>query len=814
MRLVDNLTKKKYKSYNGAPKWLKQAYRNSAKHKVRYKPITTLKPLSPDNGSMKWSELGLASPLGSIAEEMTSSDFPFSHQQETITSLLSEESSHRPIILRGGTGSGKTLAFLLPAISLILQGTIDFVVVFYPMKQLIEDQYFNLKVLLSKVHEQTGKFITAKTYHGEQGLSEEEQKAWKKELEETEQHPPNILLATFDKVFYQLIHNQEKNCLLHSKIKDAQYLVFDEIHALKGLPAAYIHYFLLVHRMRNHGCRIILSTATIAEIEGFSRTFLAPKTDLDNNFGAAIIESNPVRGKIEVRAIMSESFLPLLTMIEKELPKGTVAFVFVDSKRKIEQYANNLGLILKKNQALYDSGKICVLHANLHPKVRKQALMDVRDGKVMFVITSAVSELGLNFNNIQTIINVGWPVSGKDGLLQRIARERSKPSEHKVIYLVFDLENPRDQLYYSNLLIIKKILDDYQCTPILYPERNHKVIATTIVLLLVYGYKYYNEIISFFGNDMKLNVERSMTVLLCQAIIQKNGQVLLLVSTDSKAFKRLIARSIRAIAEHWMIIFQDGMTERIIGFFSQEEIIRGGLPGNIILINKVPYIVKSIDNKKRKIFVGLAMILSTKQSLPNNVIASPKIMMGLFPKKRRLSSGLTLQLGKLTVIKRPKLIAKFLPDNSKNYFQHYPPTDSEKTIYTFEEKSYGLLININEVFQDSLLSLFAKNTQKVLAVLSLVLKTQIEITLQMPQSELVVAYNETQFAIYDRGGENGNTYYLFKEWQTIVEQAIKRLEGCSCLDGCEKCYGRDFTKLLPRGKSKPILKQLLAWLKE
>jgi len=799
---------------DGAPNWLKQAYRESAKHKVRFKPITTLKSLSPDNGSMKWSELGLAPPLRVIAEEMTSSDFPFSHQQDTIINLLSEENSHRPIILRGGTGSGKTLAFLLPAISLILQGKIDFVVVFYPMKQLIEDQFFNLKKILLKIFEQTGKQITTKTYHGEQGLNEEEQKAWEKELLETEQNPPNILLATFDKVFYQLIHNQEKECILHNKIKDAKYIVFDEIHALKGLPAAYILFFLLVHKMRNPSCRVILSTATIAEIEKFSKEFLTPKTELDNNYDATVIESNPVRGTIDVRAIMSESFLPLLTMVEKELPKGTVAFVFVDSKRKIEQYANQLGLSLKKDQAFYDSGKICVLHANLHPKIRKQALMDVREGKVKFVITSAVSELGLNLSNVQTIINVGWPVSGKDGLLQRIARERSKPDEHKVIYLVFDLENPRDKLYYSNLSIIKEILEENQCTPMLFPERNHKVIATTIVLLLVYGFKNYNEIISFFGNDMKLDVERTMTILLCQAIIQKNGQVLSLVGSDTKAFKRLIAGSIRAIAEQWKIIFQEGMTERTIGFLSQKEVVRGGLEGNIILINKVPYLVKDFDKKNKKIFVGLVTIPMTNQSLPRNILASPIVTMGLFPKKKRLSSGVTLLLGKLTVTEGPKLIAKFVPNESKNYFQYVPPTDSERSKYIFDEKSYGLLINISEVFQDPLLSLFTSKTKEMLACLSLVLKTQVELSIQIPQSELAVVYNESQFAIYDRGGENGNVQYLSKKWQTIVKQTIKRLDSCSCLDGCEKCYGRDFTKLLPRGKSKAILKQLLAWLKK
>ncbi len=782
-------------------------------HKVRYKPITTLKPLSPENGSKKWIELGLALALGNIAAEITGNDFPFSHQQETIAKLLSNEVGQRPIILRGGTGSGKTLAFLLPAISLVLQGKIDFVVIFYPMKQLIEDQLFNLKKLLLRIYEQMGMLITTKTYHGEKGLNVEEKIAWEKELRETERNPPNILLATFDKVFYQLINNHEKKCLLLNKIKDANYLVFDEIHALKGLPAAFIHYFLLVHKMRNPECRIILSTATISEIEQFREQFLSSKSVSYVIPKAEIIENNPVRGTIDVRAVMSESFLPLLMMVKKELHEGQIAFVFVDSKKKIEQYANKLGLVLQKNQAIYDSGSICVLHANLHQKIRKKALIDARNGKVKFVLTSAVSELGLNLSNVQTIINVGWPVSGKDGLLQRIARERSKPNEHKIVYLVFDLENPRDKLYYSNLSLIKEILEDYQCTPMLYPEKNQKVITTTVILLLIYGYNNCNEIISFFGKELKQIVEKSITILLCHAIIQKNDQLLLLVEIGSVAFRKLVAGSIRAITENWTIIFNEGLEKRILGFHSPQEIIRGGLPGNVVLINKIPYLVKSFDRKKQEIRVGLVTIPMTLPNLPSNALASPSIRMGLYPKNRRLSSGLIYQLGELTITKKPKLIAKYTP-NRKDFFQYQALDDSEISVYTIEEKSTGILVNIGNIFQDPLLSHYSNKAKELLASLALVLKTQIELTLQIRQNEIAVAYNELQFAFYDKGGGNGNMNYLFQELQVVVEQSVIRLEQCNCLDGCEKCFGRDFTKLLPRGKSKQILKQLLTWLKD
>lgn len=153
-----NLTihRKNSNSKNGAPRWLQQAFQAESKNIVRYKPITTLKPLSPVKGTKSWRELGLTPPLGEVASEITGSAYPYKHQQKTIESVLTAtEAKRKPIILRGGTGSGKSLAFLLPALSLILMGVLDFVIVFYPMKQLIEDQFYNLKKLLTKIYERT-----------------------------------------------------------------------------------------------------------------------------------------------------------------------------------------------------------------------------------------------------------------------------------------------------------------------------------------------------------------------------------------------------------------------------------------------------------------------------------------------------------------------------------------------------------------------------------------------------------------------------------------------------------------------------------
>lgn len=206
-------------------------------------------PLNPP-GAIKWQTLAKLPPsfptvektttwlellppamdyLAKILEKITGSAHPFQHQKEAIRTLLSTKQPLKNrdsgIIINGGTQSGKTISFLVPGIAKLLQGVespeetegLDFLVIFYPTKQLLQDQYSRIKELLIAIERETGKRLTCKVYSGDIGQSEgndpRARAAEARELRETEENPPNILLATFDKVWYQLITGQESTLL-------------------------------------------------------------------------------------------------------------------------------------------------------------------------------------------------------------------------------------------------------------------------------------------------------------------------------------------------------------------------------------------------------------------------------------------------------------------------------------------------------------------------------------------------------------------------------------------------------------------------
>ena len=104
----------------------------------------------------------------------------------------------------------------------------------------------------------------------------------------------------------------------------------------------------------------------------------------------------------------------------------------------------------------------------------------------------------MNISNVQTVVNIGIPITQKDGIVQRFARNRSNPSERRVNFCIFDLANSRDNFYWHHLEILRTILETNACNPILYPKQNPKIIAGLLVLHLRYGIYDYQEIMSFF----------------------------------------------------------------------------------------------------------------------------------------------------------------------------------------------------------------------------------------------------------------------------------------------------------------------------
>ncbi|MHA1126283.1 MAG: DEAD/DEAH box helicase [Candidatus Heimdallarchaeota archaeon] len=631
--------------------------------------------------NLTWQELlpSNAQLLAEVVEEITGSANPYEHQEQAIKHLLNI-SAKSNLIINGGTFSGKSISFIIPGIVKQLNNETDFVVIFYPSKQLLLDQFERVKEYLVKLEEKSGIRLTCKMYSGDIGKTSKSNHriapVHQEELDATEQNPPNILLATFDKVWFQ-VKKGKKNPLI-DKIMAAQYIVFDEIHAFDGYAAANIKGFIAIHKKVNPRSQFVLSSATIANVEGFRDDFLPT---------AKIITCPPVRGEQEFLGTTIDHAVSLLAELWKELETmpGKVCLVFLDSKEDIEFLTNQLCQKLKEDDPFFDKETVEIIHADLPYYHRKRVLDEIRKevrNKIRIVISSSVLELGVNIPNIQVVINIGIPITQKDGIVQRFARNRSVPGERRVNVFLFDLSKQRDSFYWNHRGILKEILETNACNPILYPKQNPMILAGQIILHLRYGIIDFGEIMQFFldqGTEVYRLARLQYTKLVSLMVLKKevDGKILFTSQGEKKLIvqakkkNHLIPFSIRAIKNNWSIekirktsSGWHGNSTTSLGKISTRGVLKKGLPGNIITRNKEQFLVTEIDQQSRIVYVKK---LITKEnsfysSRFNNRLFDPQITIDVFPKKVKGTKIVDIGFGQVFIKQQPAALVNSNPD--------------------------------------------------------------------------------------------------------------------------------------------------------
>ena len=767
--------------------------------------------------------------LAEVIESLVGSAHPFEHQEKAIKHLLrtTNQKKKNDLIINGGTFSGKSLSFIVPGIIKQLNEETDFVVIFYPSKQLLLDQFERVKEYLVKLEERSGTRLTCKMYSGDIGKTITTNQATQRELLETEQKPPNILLATFDKFWYHMITGK-KNPLLE-KIITSQYIVFDEIHAFEGFAAAIIKGFTKVHKIKNPTSQIILSSATIDNVDGFRDDFLP---------SANIITCPPVRGEQEFLGTTIDHTVSLLAELWEELETmpGKFCLVFLDSKEDIEFLTERLCKKLKQKYPYFDDETVAMIHADLPYNQRKKILDETRKESINIIrllLSSSVLELGVNIPNVQVVINIGIPITQKDGIIQRFARNRSVPGEKRVNVFIFDLSKKRDSFYWNHKEILAQILETNACNPILYPKQNPKILAGLFILHLRYGITDFEEIMKFFLDESVLVYEYARlqyTKLVSLMVLKKEQGKILFTSQGenillehAKKKNVLIPFSIRAIKTNWSIQQIQGISSGwhtnqtiSLGKISSRDVLKKGLPGNIIVRNKQQFLVTDIDHHRKIIFVKSLITRDKSYSSITrlaNRLFDPKMTIGVFPKTVKGTKLVDINFGQVFIQRKPGAIVNSSPEElaiyhietgkKKDYFwQELTQQQSEE--FAITENSDGIVFTL----KTDLPKTKEITTKKTLEYLGRILQIEIENVLSIPANEFAIAFNPNQLAIYDKGDPNGNSEYLFLHLQKIAKQAYKRLSNCYCARGCKNCYG-EIIGLLPEGM-KDCLKTLIS----
>ena len=340
---------------------------------------------------------------------------PRAHQLE----LLARAREDRPVLLIAPTGGGKTLAGFLPSLvelhssgakKMARAGRGLHTLYISPLKALAVDIARNLETPVREM----GLPIRIETRTGDTPTSRRQRQR---------RDPPDILLTT-----------PEQLALLLASA-DAPYLfgtlkrvVLDELHALvtskRGdlLSLGMARLFRLAPSMRAVGL-----SATVADPEDLAR-FLVPQPESGEARADLVIADGGAEP--DVSMLEPGEYLPwaghsarhAFPQLYGLIRQHRMTLVFVNTRSQAEMIFHALWTLNE------DSLPIALHHGSLDVEQRRKVEAAMAGGKLRAVVCTSSLDLGIDWGDIDLVINVGAP-KGASRLLQRIGRANHRLDE-------------------------------------------------------------------------------------------------------------------------------------------------------------------------------------------------------------------------------------------------------------------------------------------------------------------------------------------------------------------------------------------------
>jgi ATP-dependent Lhr-like helicase len=331
---------------------------------------------------------------------------PRRHQLE----LLDRARAGRSALLVAATGAGKTLAGFLPTICDLAENPAEGLHSLYisPLKALAVDVQRNLLTPI----EEMGLPIRVETRTGD---TPSDRKARQRI------RPPQVLLTTPESL--SLLLSYPDSAALFAGLR---HVIIDEIHAfardkrgdLLSLALARLHALA-------PGLRRVGLSATVADPDAY-RAWLAPHGD---ETLVDLVIGDP-GAEPDLSILIPEDRIPwaghsgyhAIADVMRLIEEHKTTLVFCNTRGLAE-------LIFQKLWAVNDQSlPIGIHHGSLAVEARRRIEAAMADGKVRALVATASLDLGIDWGDIDLVVQMGAP-KGSSRLLQRIGRANHRLDE-------------------------------------------------------------------------------------------------------------------------------------------------------------------------------------------------------------------------------------------------------------------------------------------------------------------------------------------------------------------------------------------------
>ena len=334
----------------------------------------------------------------------------WTHQSEALEALGDGQN----VVVSTGTASGKSLIFRALALHKVMRCPDSRVIVFYPLRALVEDQLRGWREM-ARALGLDSKII---------GRIDGTVKPLKRREEILDS--ARIVVMTPD-VCQAWLMSRLAMPIIRNFVGAISTIVMDEAHTLEGVFGS--NFAFLIRRMlaaRMHiqssgertNVQLVAATATIANpaehmksLTGSEFTVVGQESDGSQRFERIVAHiACPEGGELE---------------IARELQKRAIAssgdgtfITFVDSRKGVETLAMATD---RDTTNLLDDPAVSPYRAGYTSQERRRIESDLRSGSIKGVVSTSALELGIDFPHLTVGFNVGIPTTRK-AYRQRLGR--------------------------------------------------------------------------------------------------------------------------------------------------------------------------------------------------------------------------------------------------------------------------------------------------------------------------------------------------------------------------------------------------------
>ena len=318
----------------------------------------------------------------------------YSHQAQAVRAVQ----EGKDIVVVTPTASGKTLCYNLPVIKTLLEDEEARALYLFPTKALAQDQVAELMAWSDEL----GGKIKTYTYDGDTPG----------DARIAIRSAGSIVVTNPDMLHSGILPHHTKWMRLFENLK---YVVIDELHIYRGVFGSHVANVLrrLERICRFYGAkpRFICTSATIANPKEHGETLLGRLVSVIDQNGAPrgqkdLIFYNPpvVNKPLGIRrSALLEAEAVAHELIAAKIP----TIIFTRSRLNTEVLVTYLRKSFHKLGQPHET--IRAYRGGYLPKQRRQIEKDLREGKVLGVVSTNALELGIDIGSLQAAVLTGYP---------------------------------------------------------------------------------------------------------------------------------------------------------------------------------------------------------------------------------------------------------------------------------------------------------------------------------------------------------------------------------------------------------------------